>query len=267
MKIFRIAFFLGILAFVSQTGFARLDEGYRENFPEILETLCASSVSYSVDDEVGLSFLSEIQTECQNGKCKEYHDTMQCVFSSAFSETIDQLGKTVKGASEVKSFDQIMNRYSFSFDEDSCQGKTVGEIQNKQRKNGFRSTCTESPHLQSIYSACRVAETALLEFCGYQKFLMSKMNDRISYKQEHPDYQGADVPLVVREAYYSELRKAESTLTQMLEYYRNFQQKYWLDIWLTALVEEIRPLQARLVRIWENIATFPDKFVGPSRDF
>lgn len=262
--------FVLILSFgISEGGFAKLDENFRDNFPEIVKELCHSGIEYSIDDEVGMDFKDESleEFECKDGKCREYHDTMNCLFQDGLSQAVTDIYKEAREASDQKDvLEKRLKKNKMKFNAKKCEGKSLGAVQNRQRKNGFVSTCEETPHLTKNYSSCKVAEAALLEFCGYQKFLGSKMRDLISYKNEEPSFTGKTMPVLVQQVYQAEMKKSSQALTEMIDYYRNITNKYRLYVWLVAVKEELEPLRKPLIKFWENIALFPDKFVNPSKD-
>ena len=266
MKIFRGI--LGLTFLLINIGDAKLDEQFRANFPNIVQDLCFSKITYSVDDSVGLQFDEErYEFVCEDGKCREFHDTMQCLFQEAFSSAVSEIKKTVGESVTEDSIEQAFSQHNIAPPGQNCRGKSLGDIQNRQTQQGFESNCIGSPHLERSYSPCRVAETTLLEWCGYQKFLAVKTTDFQSYKAEtNPSSRIVDVPNIVKQAYQNESTKTISTLNQMLENYRQFEQKYRLYAWLEGLYREFFPLHAKVMKFWENMALFPDKFVNPSRD-
>jgi len=250
---------------------AELDASFREAFPDLIQNLCASSIRYDLTDtDEGVDFEKKI--EIFERKRLEYHQKINCILNEAMSATMEVVNSTVEAEAE--------NRF-LALDTplevpQECQGvfaQTQAFQENMRRANNRpRTACDpngENPNLQLPYSACRVAEMMLTEWCGYQKYLWAKRKDDTSFLETSSrlkTFSDLAQELNALEDFLThELEKSRQALNDTIFFYQKFEQNYRLHSWLRAIHPALRLANQSIARIRGVINTFPTKFINQQR--
>lgn len=248
---------------------ADLDKNFRENFTKITQEQCFNSVPYSVDDLSGFSLVHIIEGEediyewnCHHGRCQEYHKLVSCVFGDAFQQAINKVNEEIQ-LYTGENFEKILPDTDKIWDKESCQEITLSGIQNDQEILGFKTSCSEN-NLTDSYSACRVTETVLNEFCGYQNFLTAKAKDWKSFKNERELHiRNNELSLFNSQAnnYLKEISKTKQAFLDTSFLYKDFIHNYRIDAWLWVINSKLEETASDFTRIMNVIKTFSTKFI------
>ncbi len=238
---------------------AELPQKVRENFSDIVKDYCHSRVDYSLEEPIG---------EWDNGwtgQPQKFHKTVGCIFDSALEEVIKHEKEEAQRAFRSNLPIEIF------IPEGDCQPKFLAIVQGEQEANGFVSECEKSEiaEISQIFSACRVAETVLQEWCAYDLFLYAKMQDEESFRD-----QGKDLGIVmgsrnlnfgaVQTKIQEERFRAEKAVMESLQWYQEAESASRQNAWLIALREELKTIQGDWAKIRSALGTFVDKFLNAS---
>ena len=146
-------------------------------------------------------------------------------------------------------------------------------VQGEQEARGFDSECAQNevPEIAQVYSACRVAETVLQEWCGYDLFLYAKEQDEKSFRENEGDLgvfvSGAkEFPFsVVQKKIREERTRTEKIVFEMITWYQQTEKASRQSFWITALRSELLKIQDDWAKLRSALGTFIDKFVNASR--
>jgi hypothetical protein len=242
--------------------FAELDNDFRSAFPELLKNLCYSTVDYDLDR----SF--EIVRS-------EYHHTQNCLFDDALYQTTKRISKEIETKTSGQGNEGLALAPQYSTLGNTCD--KASEIRRLQEANGLRTRCgifapSEKNSYGTItqpYSACRVGEMALQEWCGYQKYLWAKIRDEETFFSEkeretmtYDDWKKKTDTL--RKQYRYESRKSREGLLTMIDFYQEFEQNYRFHAWLMAIENKLKQSRTLWGKMRAIFALFPEKFINAS---
>ena len=229
---------------------AKVGEKIRTDFPQIVQELCQSSLTYSLDKNL-------------EEESKKYHDRMNCLFNHAMSDAVNDMNREFS-----KKWNKIPQSASFeniSFSGEGCS--SLKQVQRIQITKGYQTLCDtegENPTVDTKnYSACKVTETAMNEFCAYQEYLEWKYFD--DYRSEGI----FDSTLLFgfnerfeeeKFRHESELAKAKRALEEMLYRYEKFEQQNRIHMWLVTVRAALEKTRDLLTEIRKAVYKFPDKF-------
>ncbi len=250
-------FFVGAIAPVN----AELPKKVRKNFPDIVKEYCHSRVTYSLDKPVG------VWEDGWQGQAKIFHETVGCIFDSALQEVTEHEKKVAE-----KTFDASLPSIATFKMGGECQPKFLAIVQLEQQANGFVSECAKSdvPEISQIFSACRVAETVLQEWCAYDLFLYAKMQDEESFRRQKGDLgitsgeQNLQQFEIAKKKMGEERVFAELAVMDSLTWYRETEYASRQSAWMVALREELRNIQGEWAKLRSALGTFVDKFLNAS---
>ncbi len=246
---------------------AELPTKVRDNLSDIIKDYCHSSVTYSINDFIG-TWDTENNTWAEDeGKAQEFHKTVGCIFDSALKE----LTEKEKLVAE-KSFDTgSLPIKTFSL-EAECSGlESLESIQLTQEANGFDSKCQEGKKIKEIsqfYSACRIAETVLQEWCGYDLFLYTKMQDEESFYESQKSVVSHN-ELAARfraekKKMEEERERVERTVFATINWYQQAETAMTQDAWLVAIQSQLEKINKQWATMRSALGTFVDKFLNAS---
>ncbi|PID70310.1 hypothetical protein CSB37_02905 [bacterium DOLZORAL124_38_8] len=249
---------------------------FRENLGDIIKTTCHSSIDYSIDDSVGFNFLqasTKADLQCQGGKCKEYHHTINCLFNDVVAKKLASVNGQVKkvalsGDIEGRQSKEALTKEFLYPKNSQCKNAKMDGIGAAQLARGFKTQCQNfsSATAANATSLCRVAEMALLEYCGYEKFLLAKMRDKESFLKEFQSFEEitTHVPRVAKDVYKQELLNAKQALQESLLFYQEVETQYTQYIWTQSIWFHLAVLHQKITEFTTMVATFPAKFINAS---
>jgi hypothetical protein len=255
-----IVFALCFLGFISPVR-AELSQKVRDNFSDIEKDYCNSRISYSLSDVLG----TREDGWSDEGKANEFHTTVDCLFDSALEEVTEKQKGFVQSA--FSAVDLPIRTFSLP---GACQPNFLAVVQGEQEAKGFVSRCVQSeiPEISQSFSACRVAETVLQEWCGYDLFLYSKIQDEESFYKLQPSRfsknEMVDNFRIEQRRLERERREVEKAVMDSIQLYQETEYAYRQSTWLVALREELRVIQGDWAKLRSALGTFVDKFVNAS---
>lgn len=271
--------FFGGIFFLPTVFGAQISEEFRENLSDIIKDVCHSSINYSIDDSVGFPFFNtdkKPENICAGGKCAEYHQRINCVFNDALkivtndingAVTAQNFKNSTQGKNKKKELEtSLVSTKDFTIE--NCEGSRLEDVVSIQKNRGFVSGCAdfETPNTVKPASACLVTEAVMLEFCGYQNFLLAKIEDKRSFEKEFQPLNGysAGAPAAAKTIYANELKNAESSLFEMISFYRNYESTYRSEAWLQTIKFQLSVLLDKVTVFTKALAAFPAKFLNVS---
>ena len=257
IQIFALITSLGFILPNSPVTFAAatdLDPLLRENFSDMIDQLCHSSLTYNM----GQPFLENKE---------RYQKTMNCLFNDAMQRSVNEMNADFRPI--LKSIIRYASNRQLedvSFDASFCVG--LENIQTKQRSKQYETTCDapDNPTVMKPYAACRVSETALNELCAYEEYLEWKMLDYQSFRNEFDEEMGSNqfksMEMWEREKnqHKKELILVKKTLDEMLYRYQKWEQNYRMHMWFVAIIEGLKQTRDLLTELRKAIDVFPTKF-------
>lgn len=259
----KILFLLITLAWGS-VAFAELDKDFRPEFPQLLKDLCYSTVDYDLDRPF------EVVKA-------EYHQTQNCIFDDAFYQTTKRIFKEIHEETSGQGTEGLEVALEYNTLGNQCD-KKASEIRRLQEANGLRTRCLTPEQtddrntyqtLQQPYSACRVGEIALAEWCGYQKYLWAKMNDEKTFATQTEvgksvyNFEDWKKQSDQRKAEYRyESEKSRQGLLDTITFYRKFEQNYRLHAWLKAVENRLKRSRELWVKMRAIFDLYPEKFIN-----
>jgi len=282
-----------------QTGFRPYFEGQAllERIPSMQKDMenkasfegplaCYSTIEYGLDR----SFEETHQ---------EYHQKMTHLFGDSFEttrfETEKLIGQDSGPDGTPKGFIPGDTKYEW-------KGKALLSTQRDQERLGFVSVCSEQDDQpkqflsDSIptdpYSACRVTETVLNEWCGYRLYLWGKLRDKTLIKDyeasvvtegespfELESHEAQTAPIIqsVKTPQYAqsvsqfrtlqiehEYTKAHQALLQMLEVYRLYEHQHRKHVWNQHIKKSLLSISSKMYSFRKAYYKFPEKFINAS---
>jgi len=248
-------------------GFARLDKNFEKNFPDIIIKYCQSTIDYTLD--------RKFETVKE-----EFHETINCTINDAISTQGNNIAQKVKN--------HVANAWPITaleipekFTSQSCSAK---EMQDKSKKmKSIPSSCGDIERRETIeedYSACRIGEQILREWCGYQKFLWAKSNhdestgewirklttDQKKYLSMEKADNSALGYLQLKEKYQelldTEYKKTQQAIVDTIFFYQKYEQNYRLHAWFIAVREGLKKTNQLLTSFRETMNIYPLKFIN-----
>lgn len=261
----KIGFVLGLL-FVGGIAptYAELPSKMRDNFSDIVKEYCHSTVSYDIKDVLG-TWDGEVWSE--EGKAYEFHKTVGCVFDSALQELTEQSKFEVQAAKSFGSGGGKNVSVEVFVPTGNCQPQFLSLTQQEQETNGFESLCKdyEVDELKQAYSSCRVAETVLQEWCGYDLFLFAKAQDEASFYKQNIFLSREEMSSQFRAEKYrleEERVRAEQAVMDTLQWYEETESATRQSVWIVALTEQLDFIQREWGTLRSALGTFVDKFLN-----
>lgn len=244
---------------------AELPSKVRDNFSDIVKEYCHSTVFYNIEDVLG-TWDGEKWSE--EGKAYEFHKTVGCIFDSALQELTEQSKFDVQGAKSSQKPGETVSVKVF-IPTETCQQQFLSLIQQGQETNGFESLCKdyEVDELKQSYSSCRVAETVLQEWCGYDLFLSAKIKDEKSFYERQYFVSRDEMAarfVEEKERLEEERIYAEKTVMDTLQWYQETESATRQSVWIVALIEELESIQRDWGKLRSALGTFVDKFLNAS---
>lgn len=250
MSIPRCMYICAMLLLLSGWGasdvFADVPAELRANFSEFLHEQCHTSLQYSLDDTFGES-------------ADRYHETINCIFRDGSVRMMQQVNADV-----TPILREIPSPYTPPDPQVNSGDCALSSIQSRQGE--FASQCAGGPS-DSAFSSCRVAETALNEYCAYRQYLYYKSQDETSFFEE----ESFATPLEAvslrngRIQYFrKEEKDSERALQATIEYYKDFESSYETFVWLSALRESLLATRSLMVSLRTNFNVLPAKFENAS---
>lgn len=260
----KIIFVLGVVLLAGIVPVhAELPSKMRDNFSDIVKEYCHSSVQYSLEDSLG-TWDGEKWSE--EGKAQEFHTAVGCIFDTALQELTEQSKIEVQ---EDKAFGAGGAKQLFTetfVPKGDCQPKFLSVTQGTQEANLFESLCkSDTPEISQEYSSCRVTETVLNEWCGYDLFLYAKMQDEESFYKQNHFFSREDMSAQFRSE-QSRLReeriRAEQAVMDTLQWYQETESAVRQSMWLSALLQKLDATQEDWAKLRSALGTFVDKFLN-----
>ena len=260
----KIIFVLGVVLLAGIVpAHAELPSKMRDNFSDIVKEYCHSSIQYSLEDSLG-TWDGEKWSE--EGKAQEFHTTVGCIFDSALQELTEQSKFEVQSSKSFGSGGGKQLLAETFVPTGDCQPKFLSVTQGTQEANFFESLCkSDTPEISQEYSSCRVTETILNEWCGYDLFLFAKEKDEESfYKQNH--FSSREEMTSQFRSEQSHLReervRAEQAVMDTLQWYQETESAVRQSMWILVLQEQLRPIQEDWAKLRSALGTFVDKFLN-----
>jgi hypothetical protein len=260
----KIVFVLGLFLLAGiAPAYAELPSKMRDNFSDIVKEYCHSTVLYDIEDVLG-TWDGEKWSE--EGKAYEFHKTVGCLFDSALQELTEQSKFEVQGAKSFSGGGKQLLVETF-IPKGDCLPQFLSVTQGTQEANEFVSQCekSETPEISQEYSSCRVSETVLQEWCGYDLFLYAKMQDEESfYKQKYflSREEMAARFAEEKDRLDEERIYAEKTVMDTLQWYQEAESATRQTFWVVALTEELDFIQRDWGKLRSALGTFVDKFLN-----
>jgi hypothetical protein len=170
---FSVIFLLGVLSGVSLVH-ADLDKKFRKEFPKIVENLCQSLMDYELTDQVLVP--DKEQSWYWIGKSLEFHDRVNCFLNRSVSKMVEHYKAEEAELHPDGYGKELVNLKTVKPDEKSCHEMFLQAGQDQKK---FHTECPDGYDLP--FSSCRVTETLLNEWCGYNLFLLGKQQDDKSF--------------------------------------------------------------------------------------
>ncbi len=257
-KFISVLVLVGHSIIICQPALAKVDENFRKGFPDLVRNLCASSIDFNLD---------------QNFESAKsiFHHKVNCLVNDAMIESVKGINKEVTDTfgSELWSLDTPAENAE-------CQGmlnETQGKQQNIRLQNDLPPTiCDVTDEYDTVkvsYSACRVAETVLSEWCAYQKYLWAKKKDdqslfKTKSGQTFEELERGQTNL--KESIQEEMDKTHQALLDTLYFYQTFEQDYRFHSWLVAIKQGLYLSTAKTSMLQLIMKTWPAKFKNAQRN-
>ncbi len=251
--------------------FSELPNSLDVSFEGAVQELCQSVINYSLDRD-----FKDVHSE--------FHTHMNCLFNDAFSQsptaTLTQVQDLIKEDpfAVLTPPDSFHKDQCFFRDEKGNFTQTPITVENYQghiERKEFRTQCSENgtyPSVMTPYSVCRVAEVALIEYCGYQTYLWGKMKDDDTFQKElekqfpnknnHTPQRWNQVKTETQNTYFQEMKRAKRTILDTLFLYQKFEQNYRIHAWYNMIIEKLKLIRETLSVLRETIDTYPLKFIN-----
>jgi len=255
---------IGVIAPV----YANLPEKVRDNLSDIIKDYCHSSIEYSIEDRMGTWDADNKKwTEEEGGKAYEFHKTLGCILDSALQELTEEEKRIVENAfGSGRAVTPPIKTFSIGEDCDSIRLKLR---QQKQGTNGFESKCkSKIREISRSYSTCKVAETVLQEWCGYDMFLYTKQQDEESFFDRYPlaaTYNEGVASFRNEQNRIEEERaRVERTVFAVIDWYQQTEAAVTHDSWLVVIKQQLMEINKQWVMMRLALGTFVDKFLNAS---
>ncbi len=247
--------------------YAELPEKVRDNLSDIIKDYCHSSIEYLIEDTMGTRDADNKKwLEEEGGKAYEFHKTLGCIFDSALKELTEKQ-KLIAEKAFGKGVPLPIKTFVLGED---CESLRLELIQTNQVTNGFESKCekSETSEISRSYSACRVAETVLQEWCGYDMFLYAKQQDEKSFLDSSTSAktsnEGADSFRSEKNRIEEERARVERTIFATLNWYQELESAVTQDSWLVAIKVQLEKISNQWAGMRFALGTFVDKFLNAS---
>ena len=238
---------------------------------------CYSTIDYTLEQPFELAH-------------KDYHTLMIQLWGDSFETSRFETEKMIGQDTEHGSFIPADTEWNF-------KGKFLEKTQRAQEELGFESICpgvdTEDRQFaadslpKDMYSACRITETMMNEWCGYRLYLWGKLRDKsmlVSFETDTSPYEIAtydetttpqppevptpqntqDVKRFRTLQIEHEYEKAQETLYQMLEFYRTYEQQHRKHVWYQHIKKSLLSVSSKLHSFRKAYYKFPEKFINAS---
>lgn len=237
---------------------AELDKTFREEFPQLMQDLCYSTIDYSLDRP-----FEEVQ--------EEYHQTVNCIFDDALYQGSKKVADTIQ-----KELSGKKTQLQKPPQNNECRS-LASQVRQQQEARGLRTQCVPSKNspqsssefqtVKDAYSSCRVGETVLVEWCGYQKYLWGKIRDDASFSQEFGDQISTPREWNVlfaqqKNIYEHEMEKARRGLLDTILFYQKYEQAYRTHAWLRAIYTKLQENKELLQDLRSVFDLYPEKFIN-----
>jgi len=226
--------------FFVENSSAKLPKKFRDNFSSITKDLCYSKFIDTLNENYDKNILD---LEFEEVK-EEYKNFINDIFNEAF------LGS-------IKNINEETDSYT----------EKIQEIQDSQKKLGFKSTCKNKKfeNLKQSHSPCRVAETILNEWCGYETYLWAKIRDDQSKivntkNTDTADFLSQKDNRIVN-IFEEEKIRAQQALYDTLFLYKNYEQNYRLHKQLDIMIWHLDEIKYSLEKYLSVLYRFPAKFI------
>jgi len=258
-KFISVLVLVGHSIIICQTALAKVDESFRKGFPALVTNLCASSIDFNLDQDF------------ESAK-SVFHYKINCLLNDAMAESVKGINKEVSDTFGAK----LWGLDSPPEERAECQGmlnETQGLQQNIRLQNDLPPTvCDINDEYETVkvsYSACRVAETVLSEWCAYQKYLWAKKKDDESlFKTKSGQTLGEleKGQTNLKASIQEELEKTHQVLLDTLYFYQTFEQDYRFHAWLIAIKQGLYLASAKTSMLQLIMKTWPTKFKNAQRN-
>ena len=254
---------------ISAAGFLSSEKSNFKNRKKLLTQQKQSLTSYAQDKMVA----------------EEYHARINCILNDAYAVAVQEINAEVLQAYDRYDAERELPLEDFEAKTQGCFSGAAGGgdsylqmVQRQQeklrQKNGLQKTACDTggefPTVETPFSACRVGETVMAEFCGYRAYLTAKKLDDQTLIETSSDgkigYGQASGSRARIEEIDAELQKAEQALFESLDRYRRFEQRYRLHAYLVAIRETLTTANKKLSDFREAFNLFPDKFINASSE-
>lgn len=276
---------LGLLGTVS----AQLDNIDREEYQSLVDRLCHAHTSYPL--ELSLEEASTL-----------YHQSMDCLFSQASVQAVNARNNAAR--TKLKSFFLEGERYNFTSDQtfedivwetanrencSSLEAIIKAQLNNPSPENGYKSRCvadntigledlytqvgTQDQEIRNYrsqiempFSACKVTETALNEYCAYSQYMTWKARDETTVQaladrsiRSNLDFTNNQLSQF-QAALQQERAAVKQTLDLALETYQRFEASYAEHLWWQLLRVGLEKINHRSQLVREALSVWSYKF-------
>lgn len=204
---------------------------------------------------------------------KRYQGLMNCLFNDAMQQSVNKMHEDFRPilASIVpKPSPRVLEDISFATEAPEGAVCKLEEVQALQSAHGYETLCdteSDNPTVDKMYSSCRVAETAMNEYCAYQEYLEWKKGDHKSFTKEFPPkeigFSGSAQKGKYNERkalYQKEIEESKETMDEMLYYYEKWEQNYRMHLWFLVIQDALVQSREMLKELRHAVYLFPNKF-------
>lgn len=246
------------LFFLVGQAHASLSQDFIDQSEEAIAASCGSSIAYGLNRPFDTA---EQAIYGGNPVQDEYIETMNCLVNDAMAGLQKQANAEAEKATQ---------KYSQTGD----FGPKTKEIESKCSKKipapSFKSECPEG----SEFSSCKLNEQVFSEWCGYNMYLLGKMNhsDRLILKtpEELAPLSTIERNRLInnrKNALQKEKDKAEVAAEQVKVFFKAFEAPYEKSAATNAANQHLKEFNDKLTLVRIAMSTWKAKFVNAQAKF